>query len=427
MDPNERYARKKRREVPVTRKLGFAVIAALMLTATHAAAKGPTAPRTVFGIVWQDRDTSLARLHALTLRPASKSVRLGTAAQYMGRSPGRGMRAAFAIGEQGTAIRFVDLRAMKPERRVNLTCGVGGPALWETANRLVTTCGGVAASVIVVDPVRQRLVKRTALRGSLEQTFAANGRLVGLLAPVDGIGAARLVVVDGAGRARIVSLPEINAGHQVTDPQSSRFRIETPGIAIDPNGFRAAVVPARGAIAVVDLATLGVSSHTVDARTLATVRKELEGSSRTAVWTMVGTIAVSGTDWVADGQADHGVAAGLTLIDTDTWQSRRLDERAADVSYTGPEGVLLAHGVLWNSATQTETGCGLTGYGADGTQRYHAFGEEPIWIAALAGTYAYVGSEDLRLHRIVDTTTGKLLATVRTAKPTTIAPTQTVS
>jgi hypothetical protein len=121
------------------------------------------------------------------------------------------------------------------------------------------------------------------------------------------------------------------------------------------------------------------------------------------------------------------VAAGLTLIDTNTWQSRRLDECAADVSYTGQEGVLLAHGVLWNSATQKEIGCGLTGYAVDGTRRYHVFGEQPIWIAALAGTYAYVRSEDLRVHRVVDTTTGKLLATVRTAKPTTIAPTQTVS
>jgi hypothetical protein len=406
----------------VTRKLGFVVLAAVLLTAAHAAAKGPTAPKTVFGIVWQGRDTSLAELDALTLRPVSKAARLGASAQYLGRSPGRGMRAAFAVGEQGTAIQFVDLRAMKPERVVYLGCGVNGAALWETADRLVTTCGGAAASVLVVDPVRKRVVKRIALKGSLEQTVVANGRLVGLLAPLDGIGAARLVVVDGAARARTVALAGIRAGTEQPDQASSRFRIEFPGIALDPLGARAAIVPSRGPVAIVDLTTLGVSSHAVNGRTLAAARKDVEGTTRTAVWTTAGTIAVTGTDWLADGQPDHGVAAGLTLIDAERWESRKLDDRAADIAYTG--GTLVAYGVLWNSATQTEIGCGLTGYDVNGTQRFHAFGEEPIWIAALAGTYAYLGSEDLRTHRIVDTATGKLLAVVRTAKPTTIAPTQ---
>lgn len=410
----------------MTRKLGFVVLAAVLLTAAHASAKGPTAPKTVFGMVWQDRDTSLAELDALTLRPVSKAARLGMSAQYLGRSPGRGMRAAFAVGEQGTAIQFVDLRAMKPERVVSIACGVSGAALWETADRLVTTCGGAAASVLLVDPVRKRVVKRIALKGSLEETFVANGRLVGLLAPLDGIGPARLVVVDGAARTRTVALAGIQAGTEQPDQKTLRIRIEIPGVALDPSGARAAVVPSRGPVTVVDLTTLGVTSHAVNGRTLAATRKEVEGTTRSAVWTMAGTIAVAGTDWIADGQNEHGVAAGLTLIDTQTWQSRMLDDRAADVSYTGPEGMLLAHGVLWNSATQTETGCGLSGYAADGTRQFHAFGDDPVWIDTLAGTYAYIGSEDLRTHRIVDTTTGKVLATVRTAKPTTIAPTRTI-
>jgi hypothetical protein len=410
----------------VTRKLGLAVIAATLLTAAHAAAKGPTAPRTVFGLVWQGRATSLAELDSLTLRPVSKAAPLGAAAYYLGRSPGGGMRAALAIGEQGTAIRFVDLDRMKPEGVVYLGCGVGGSVLWERADRLVTTCGGAAASVLVVDPVQKRVVKRTALKGSLEKTFVANGRMVGLLAPLEGIGPARLLVVDGTGRARTVSLPGISAGTKQTEQASVRIRVEIPGVAVAPDGSRAAIVPSRGAVAVVDLGTLAVSLHAVTGRTLAAARKEMEGTTRSAVWTRNGTIAVSGTDWIADGQADHGIAAGLSLIDTETWQSRTFDDRAVEVSYTGPEGVLLAHGVLWDSTTQKETGCGLTGYDADGTRRFHLLGEEPIWIEALAGTYAYVGSDDLRTHRIVDTTTGKLLATVRTAKPTTIAPTRTI-
>ena len=78
-----------------------------------------------------------------------------------------------------------------------------------------------------------------------------------------------------------------------------------------------------------------------------------------------------------------------------------------------------------NELTMETIPPGVIEVGADGTRRFHMLGEEPVWIEALAGTYAYIGSEDLRTHRIVDTTTGKLLAAVRTAKPTTIAPART--
>jgi hypothetical protein len=82
----------------VTRKLGLVVLAALLLTTPHAAAKGPVAPKTVFGIVWQSRQTSVAKLDALTLRPVSPAAPLGKAGHYLGRSPGNGVRAAFSIG-----------------------------------------------------------------------------------------------------------------------------------------------------------------------------------------------------------------------------------------------------------------------------------------------------------------------------------------
>jgi hypothetical protein len=202
-------------------KLAAAIVAAFLLAATPAAAKVPQAPRAVFGVIWHDRATSVAQLDALTLQPRTRAVPLGIAASYRGRSPGRGMRAAFAIGENGTAIRFVDLEHMRQEARVDLGCP-GGPILWEDASRLVTMCVDAAASVVVIDPVRKKVVSRKRLRGTLLGADATSGALVGLLAPLDGIGPVRLVVANGAGVTRIVALrsrrPEDDRSEHVAHP-----------------------------------------------------------------------------------------------------------------------------------------------------------------------------------------------------------------
>jgi hypothetical protein len=405
----------------VTRKLGLVVLAALLLMTPHAAAKGPLAPKTVFGIVWQSRQTSVAKLDALTLRPVSRAAPLGKAGHYLGRSPGNGVRAAFGIGEAGDAIRFVDLKRMRPEGRVGVPCSIGGPILWEEASYLVTTCGGAASSVLVVDPVTRKLRSRRAISGSLVNVQAAEGRLVGLLAPLDKIGAARLIVVDGRGRSRIVALPGIRAGTEVLDQETYRARIEQPAVAVHPSGQWAVVVPASGAVVQVDLGTLAVLTHSLSVRAPAAVKKQIEGTQRSAVWTWSNTIAVSGMDATADGQADHHwTPAGLTLIDADTWSSRIIDPGAAGISSTG--SMLLSWAWMWDSNTRTAVGTGLTGYDADGNQRFHLFGTEALTFATVIGTYVYVASEDLRQFQIVDTVTGKIVRTVRTAKPMILAP-----
>jgi hypothetical protein len=404
----------------VTRKLGLVVLAALLVTTPHAAAKGPLAPKTVFGIVWQNRQTSVAKLDALTLRPVSRAAPLGKAGRYLGRSPGNGVRAAFSIGEAGDAIRFVDLKSMRPEGRVGLPCSTGGPILWEEASHLVTTCGGSASSVLVVDPVTRKLRSRRAISGTLVNVQAAGGRLVGLLAPLDKIGAARLIVVDGSGRSRIVALPGIRAGTEVLDQETYRARIEQPAVAVHPSGRWAVVVPASGAVVQVDLGTLAVLTHSLSVRAPAAVKKQIEGTQRSAVWTWSNTIAVSGMDATADGQADHWTPAGLTLIDADTWSSRIIDPGAAGISSTG--SMLLSWAWMWDSNARTAVGTGLTGYDADGNQQFHLFGTEALTFATVIGTYVYVASEDLRQFQIVDTVIGKVVRTVRTAKPTTLAP-----
>jgi hypothetical protein len=388
-----------------------------MLAVPLAAAKEPLAPKTIFGIAWQNPQTSLTELDALTLKPVSKTVPLGKGASYLGRSPGAGYRAAFSVGTRFNAIRFVDLSLMKAEKLVKLPCSVRAPVLWETADRLVAMCSSSATSVLVIDPVKQRLVSRKALNGELGNVQAANGLMVGVLAPLGTIGAARLVEVDGTGFTRIAGLPAIRAGTQVLDQNTSHFRIERPAVAIEPMGRRAAIVPATGLVSIVDLSTLVVTNRAV--RSLATARKEVEGSQRTAIWTWNDTIAVGGWDWVTN----HSVQIGMTLIDTTNWTSRTLDHDATGMSYTGIGGDLLASGLRWDAASQTSIGSGLTAYGTDGTLRYHLFGREPINIAAVAGTYAYITS-DAKQFQIVDTTTGNVIGTATTVRPTALAATR---
>jgi hypothetical protein len=393
------------------------IVAVAVLAVPQAAAKEPLAPTTIFGIAWQNPQTSLTELDALTLKPVSKTVPLGKGASYLGRSPGAGSRAAFSVGTRFNSIRFVDLSLMKPEKLVQLPCSIRAPVLWETADRLVAMCSSSATSVLVIDPVKQRLISRKALKGELENLQAANGLMVGVLAPLGTIGAARLVEVDGTGFTRIAALPGVRAGTQVLDQNTSHFRIERPAVAIEPMGRRAAVVPATGPVSIVDLSTLAVTNHAV--RSLAAARKEVEGNQRTAIWTWNDTIAVGGWDWVTD----HSVQMGVTLIDTTSWTSRTLDHDAPGMSYTGFGGIVLAWGSVWGAGGQSLIGSGLTGYGTDGTLRYHLFGREPINIAAVAGTYAYVTS-DATHFQIIDTTTGKIVGTPTTARPTMLAATR---
>jgi hypothetical protein len=398
------------------------IVAVAVLAVPQAAAKEPVAPKTVFGIVWQDRQTSLVELDALTLRPVSKAAKLGTAAWYLGRSVGTGLRAAFTVGENATAIRFVNLASMKPERRVVLPCSIVGPILWDTADRLVTTCGGVMARVVVVDPVRQRLVSFKQLKGNLLGVRAGNGVLVGVLAPSDTIGAARLLRVDATGYARTVALPGVRAGMEVVAQDSPSIRIQTPAVAINPAGRKVAVVPASGAITVVDLATLSVDSHAV--RALSSVRKQIAGAERHAVWTWANTIAVSGTDWVDDGTPHHATPAGLTVVDTNAWTSRLVDRDTVSVASTGMGGRLLSSTSIWDAAKQKTVGNGLSVYEVDGTQRYHLFDGEAVSVEAVAGSYAYLADTTFTHFRIVNTMSGKAIGNVRTAKVTFLASTR---
>jgi hypothetical protein len=201
------------------------------------------------------------------------------------------------------------------------------------------------------------------------------------------------------------------------------------------------VVPADGPLATVDLTSLAVEYHTLaEPRSLlgrlrnwlepVAQAKASDGTSRQALWLGGGLLAVAGSDdHTFIGQ--HGevsmrtVPAGLSLVDTNAWTVRRIDESVSHVSRAG--NLLLATGYSWDSSTQRQGAFGLAAYGLDGSKRFHVFSGTTLTQLRIYGDRAYVGVDgivrvgdtymrldDGSAFKIVDLASGRIIGT-RTA------------
>lgn len=382
------------------RKLLVLVAATLVMAAPQAAAK--PGHDTVLGFVTQGRTQVLTQLDALTLQPRGRGVAVGTdSATVIAHEPRSG-RVAVAGGDW-VRLRIVDLAAGRVLRTVDLAGRYGGGSvaagLWPQPSRLVLLTTGNDAGVFTVGLGRRTSLRWRSLDGPLVAWAKTSTSLLALLAPREGLGPARLAVVDAAGRVRTVDLPGVVAGWTAPEGDDYLVRMQLPGLAVDPSGTRALVVPASGPLVEVDLASLRATPHPTRA-----LSKLARGSQRSAVWFAPNLVAVTGTD--GDGEQHEWTPAGLTLIDTRDWSTRFVEE--------GVHGTMLAGGTL------VACGRGLTGYAASGARTFHALDETaPTSMAAGAG-YAYLTS-DFRSFTVVDTTTGEVVARPKTRSPTWIA------
>jgi hypothetical protein len=389
------------------RKLGLVVLAAFLLTAAQAAGKGGP-PKQLLGFVQHGNALAVARLDALTLKPVSRQAPLDKGeSTFVARVAGGG-RAAFSSGS--AALRFLDFKRMRWEFRIAYP-GVPAAAVWNYADKLVTLNGSSAAEMIVVDPTRRRL-GAMRLGGSLASWSATANRIAAVIAPLDGIGAAKLAVIDDSGRVRTTPLPGIRAGSESLN-NGEMHRFEYPALALDDT--RAVVIAADGTIADVRLDTLAVTSRSL-ARSLARVRKLANGSTRTAQWIDSSTIAMTGADVHVDGTTQRSTPAGLTLIDTRTWSSHRVDTDTTAIAPNGfGPGCIACTGTLLAYGTN-----GLAGYDNDGRLKFRLFAGTNAQPSIVAGTYAYLGAGTH--FTIVDATTGAVVRTVDTAAPTFLIP-----
>lgn len=388
-------------------------------------------PDSLLAVVWQKNEASLVELDPLSLRPVSeRRVPLGSYGVGWSFSPDRSR--LVLGGGRAPLLRFVEV-----SRLASLgDLGLGGRGsvtalVWPRPDRAFALLewGAFGHAIVVVDPVRRRVVARHRLPGTLGGFRRAGDDIVVLLGPASSIGPSRIIVVDGDGRLRSAPVSRIRSGlipGGDTDALTSRYR--TPGLAVAPGGERAVIVDPAGFVAEVELDSLSLVYRELrePVSLLGRFRDWLEppahakasdGPARRAVWLDEHLIAVAGSDAhtsrSGSGSVEERTApAGLQLIDTRSWTVRTLDPEASWFSVTG--GLVLAYGALWASEEQRSTGPGLSAYRLDGRRVFRVFrGEAVGWVQA-AGRYAYAVVErggtvlDSHLY-VVDLATGRVL------------------
>jgi hypothetical protein len=419
-------------------RIAFALFALLLAGAaaacsgsqeTQSASAPADVPRgTVLGIVWRENNAVLQRFGQPALTPRPSRVKLGQAGGAWSFSPDE-TKVALAGGPP-LEIRIVDVRRMRLEGVVSLERSlVSAPAdayviavAWPTARRLLALVewGAWNHSVVVVDPVERRTVLQETIDGTLVSAAPTNDGLAFLLAPVGRIGPSRLLMLGADGNTEPIPLPGIETGLESIAADRAVSRIQFPGLAVDPVGRRALVVPAAGDLAEIDLVSGQVVARALHepVSLLGRLRNWLEptarakasaGTERQAAWVGAHLVAVSGQDHrLTDGQNDEQtIPAGLALIDVRDWSKRTIDERASQFSFSA--GTLLAYGIRGNSDTQEIRGMGLTAYDLGGNERFHLFGDEAIYYLETAGPLAYVWRDgaapaavDLRSGSVID-------------------------
>lgn len=386
---------------------------------------------TVLGIVWRQNSGALRRLERVSLRPASRPVSIGRDGAAWSFSPNRS-RLALAGGEP-LEVRIVDVLGMRLEAVVPLPRNLVPPPgegqvvtiAWPSARRILALVewGAWQHALVVVDPVARRIVSRAPIEGTLVSQAPVGGGLALLLTPRAHIGPTMLLVIDRSGNERSIPLPGITAGLETIDAHQAVSRVDLPGLAVNPAGTRALVVPARGPVADIVLAAGRVVYHSVSepVSLLGRLRnwlepkaeaKAREGPERQAAWLWGDFVAVSGQDAhrVGGHDQEQTTPAGLVLIDIRDWTKRTIDERATQFSFSG--GTLLAYGTTWDSATQKMTGMGLSAYGVDGGKRFHLFADAPVYFVQVSGPYAYVWRGTGAPPVVVDLQSGRIVRTL---------------
>jgi hypothetical protein len=359
---------------------------------------------------------------ARTLEPVDgRSVAVSYFISVAERSPD-GRTLALGADDRGY-VQLVDLDRMKSLGTIAIGAGAFIERLhWVTPGLLLASISGLEARVAALEPATRRVLSVHELEGTVLSSYPAGDELVVLLAPSDRIGPARLAVFDGHG-VRFAELGGIRAGwEEEGDAQEDhRVRQAIPGLAVEPSGSRALVVPAGNRVAEVDLETMRVAYHDLaepvslldrllDWLEPAAEAKVSDGPERNAVWLPSGLVAVSGTNYAADGQEVDATPAGLALIDPSDWSLRRLSDEPNWVTLRG--GALLAS--AWSQDSNEQT---LIAFETDGSLRFTLTREEADLSQVGAG-HLYAGTDDGSRYEIVDLTTGKTVGQATPQRPT---------
>ena len=375
---------------------GLLLAAVLAGTAAAAAAK----PERVLAVEWQAGGGKLRWVSPTTMRPVGSAVLNvgGAPAGIVATSPD-GALAAIGGGENGR-LRFVRLDDLRPAGLMWLGGASAYKGIWSAPDRLVVLVGGAKAEVVVVDPAARRVLHRESLPGLALGVVRAGNRLLTLLAPRGRIGTAQLVAIDADGTVRTVALDGISAGLRRPTTAGAAGRQASPGLAAD--GSRAVVVGVDR-LAEVQLETMAVTGRPLVSRTTQRTAKLV------ARLAQVGGLAARRHRRLLG--LDDG--AGRTGLDRRPAPERR-DRSAADAGRLCVEAARAGSTLLVYGRDE------LGGYRLDGTKRFTALQGTDTGYVQTAGRWAYVGSGNSTRFAVVDVRSGRVVGSVRTAKPTTI-------
>ena len=358
-----------------------------------------------------------------TLEPVDRrSVSFSYYHSAVDRSPDGG---TLALGADDRGyVQLVDLERMESIGTVD----VGGSGYFERLNwvapdLLLASVSGLPSRAVAIDPIARRVLSEHELQGTVLSSQPVEGGLVLLLAPSERIGPARLAVFDGES-VRTAELREVRAGwQQVSEGETEedyRSRQSIPGLAVDPSGSRALVVPAGNRVAEVDLETLEVRYHDLsepvsllgrlrDWLAPAAHAKSVDGPERNAVWLPSGLVAVSGSHYAADGDRMDVTPAGLALIDPDDWSVRRLSDEPNWVSLRGD--ALLASAWKEDSGEQA-----VIVFDTDGEERF-SLRRPAADLSQTSGGLLYVATGDGARYELVDLETGETVGRAAPERP----------
>ena len=371
-------------------------------------------------------EIELARLDPTTLTPTSRPVSLGTGGYVTELSPDGTMLAL--AGGAAPRIDFLDLRKMRSLGTVDLGMpGYVSRLSWRPNGMLFAAVG--QSSVVVIYPRARQVVETRHVDGLLLGDLQAiPAGMIALVGPSEGIGRLKAAVFGGKGTFS-VPLHRIVGGVNTEEgdgDEDFRATENIPGLAVDPTGRRALVVPAGGEVAEVSLANLRVTYHSLSQPVSLLERfrnwleptaeaKLIQGPIRQALWLKSGLVAVTGADHtVSDDRQVIRDPAGLSLIDTKDWSVRMINER---VDWVLPAGDRLLAFDPWCAGD--ESSYGVVGYDLEGNELFRMCRDEGFDPQVVA-KYSYLGFENNTRFEVVDLETGKIVARPRTTKTTSL-------
>lgn len=413
--------------------LALASVAAVVVAAGGESERAPAAPAED-AEVFASTGGALTRIDPATLRPLGPRLTIQFEASAF--SPDRGTLAI--TGPVSTQLRLVDLRRMRlVPRGVDLGRMTYVDTLhWLDAGTIAVATWGAPPRLLAIDVAGRRIAARRDLPGQVFARVRTQDALVLLVGPAERIGASTLVVVDGDG-VRTARLGQIAAGYaNVGSGQSGEHRKVAPGLAVDPDGRRAVVVPPSGRVAEIDLASLSVRYHelTRPVSLLGRVRDWLEpqafakstaGPERYASWVGDSAVAVVAIEQVGidERSGEHrqlGRARGVELIDTRRWTVRTLSERAGGAAVAGDTVLVYGGAFAAGAPFSADDGprvTGLRGFGAGGREHFSILRSREVGHVQTAGRYAYATARGPVGVTIVDAATGRVVAEAPTAGP----------